>query len=85
MPFPIACQGWQFRAEFLYAERTPDSGRVPPSLGGQTAQLGNTGLVGDDHHIEITSGLEFGAQVIRADMGNLTPGTPVRVNAASKR
>ena len=47
--------------------------------------LGNTGLVGDDHHIEITSGLEFGAQVIRADMGNLTPGTPVRVNAAPKR
>jgi RND family efflux transporter MFP subunit len=47
--------------------------------------LGNTGLVGDDHHIEITSGLEFGAQVIRADMGNLTPGTPVRVNAIPKR
>jgi membrane fusion protein (multidrug efflux system) len=47
--------------------------------------LGSTGLVGDDHHIEITSGLEFGAQVIRADMGNLTPGTPVRVNAAPKR
>jgi multidrug efflux pump subunit AcrA (membrane-fusion protein) len=47
--------------------------------------LGNTGLVGDDHHIEITSGLEFGAQVIRADMGNLTPGTPVRVNVAPKR
>jgi len=47
--------------------------------------LGSTGLVGDDHHIEITSGLEFGAQVIRADMGNLTPGTPVRVNVAPKR
>ena len=47
--------------------------------------LGNTGLVGDDHHIELTSGLEFGAQVIRADMGNLTPGTPVRVNATPKR
>lgn len=47
--------------------------------------LGSTGLVGDDHHIEITSGLEFGALVIRADMGNLTPGTPVRVNATSKR
>jgi RND family efflux transporter MFP subunit len=47
--------------------------------------LGNIGLAGDDHHIEITSGLEFGAQVIRADMGNLTPGTPVRVNATPKR
>lgn len=47
--------------------------------------LGSTGLVGDEHHIEITSGLEFGTQVIRADMGNLTPGTPVRVNATPKR
>ena len=47
--------------------------------------LGSTGLVGDEHHIEITSGLEFGAQVIRTDMGNLTPGTPVRVNATPKR
>lgn len=47
--------------------------------------LGSTGLVGDEHHIEVTSGLEFGAQVIRADMGNLTPGTPVRVNATPKR
>ncbi len=47
--------------------------------------LGSTGLVGDDHHIEITSGLEFGAQVIRTDMGNLTPGTPVRVNVTTKR
>jgi membrane fusion protein (multidrug efflux system) len=47
--------------------------------------LGSTGLVGDEHHIEITSGLEFGAQVIRADMGNLTPGTPVRLNAIPKR
>lgn len=47
--------------------------------------LGSTGLVGDEHHIEITSGLEAGTQVIRADMGNLTPGTPVRVNATSKR
>ncbi len=47
--------------------------------------LGSTGLVGDEHHIEITSGLEFGTQVIRADMGNLTPGTPVRLNAIPKR
>ena len=47
--------------------------------------LGSTGLVGDDHHIEVTSGLEFGAQVIRTDMGNLTPGTPVRVNVTTKR
>jgi membrane fusion protein (multidrug efflux system) len=47
--------------------------------------IGSTGLVGDDYHIEITSGLDLGTQVIRADMGNLTPGTPVRVNATPKR
>jgi RND family efflux transporter MFP subunit len=47
--------------------------------------LGNTGLVGNDHHVEITSGLEVGAQVIRSDMGNLTPGTPVRINVTAKR
>jgi multidrug efflux pump subunit AcrA (membrane-fusion protein) len=47
--------------------------------------LGSTGLVGDGHHIEITSGLDAGTRVIRADMGNLTPGTPVRVNATPER
>lgn len=47
--------------------------------------LGSTGLVGNDHHVEITSGLEVGAQVIRSDMGNLTPGTPVRINVTAKR
>ena len=65
-------------SRFVFAIANNKIERVPVTLG-------STGLVGDDHHIEITSGLEFGAQVIRADMGNLTPGTPVRVNATPKR
>jgi RND family efflux transporter MFP subunit len=65
-------------SSFVFAIANNKIERVPVTLG-------STGLVGDDHHIEITSGLEFGAQVIRADMGNLTPGTPVRVNATPKR
>lgn len=63
---------------FVFAIVNNKIERLPVTLGG-------TGLVGDDHHIEITSGLEFGAQVIRTDMGNLTPSTPVRVNATTKR
>ncbi len=48
--------------------------------------LGASGVAGDEYRIEILSGLDFGAQVIRADMGNLSPGTPVRIaqSAASK-
>jgi membrane fusion protein (multidrug efflux system) len=65
-------------SSFVFAIVNNKIERVPVTLG-------STGLVGDDHHTEITSGLEFGAQVIRADMGNLTPGTPVRVNATPKR
>ncbi len=40
---------------------------------------GSEGQSGDEPRIEIVSGLDFGAQVIRTDMGNLAPGTPVRV------
>jgi multidrug efflux pump subunit AcrA (membrane-fusion protein) len=47
--------------------------------------LGSIGIVGDEHRIEITSGLPFGAQVVRTDMGNLTPGTPVHINTIPKR
>lgn len=47
--------------------------------------LGSIGIVGDEHRIEITSGLPFGAQVVRTDMGNLTPGTPVHINIIPKR
>ncbi|MEY3899194.1 MAG: hypothetical protein RI962_349, partial [Pseudomonadota bacterium] len=34
---------------------------------------------------EITSGLAFGAQIIRTDMGNLVPGTAVRIKASPNR
>jgi len=47
--------------------------------------LGNSGLVGDEPRTEITSGLAFGAQVIRTDMGNLVPGTAVRIKASPNR
>lgn len=41
--------------------------------------VGASGLAGDEYRAEITSGLDFGTQVIRADMGNLSPGTPVHI------
>ena len=47
--------------------------------------LGSSGWVGDEYRIEISSGLDFGAQVIRADMGNLIPGTAVRINPNADR
>lgn len=47
--------------------------------------LGSSGVVGDEPRIEITSGLDFGAQVIRTDMGNLIPGTVVRIAANPNR
>ena len=37
--------------------------------------VGIDGLTGNEYRTEILSGLELGAQVIRTDMGNLTPGT----------
>ena len=40
---------------------------------------GSEGLSGEEPRIEIQSGLDFGAQVIRTDMGNLIPGTAARV------
>ena len=45
--------------------------------------VGAEGMSDDEPRIEIHSGLEFGAQVIRADMGNLVPGTLVRVGRAA--
>lgn len=47
--------------------------------------LGSSGWVADEYRTEITSGLEFGAQVVRTDMGNLIPGTAVRINANANR
>ena len=48
-----------------------------------TVTLGAAGVAGNEYRTEITSGLDFGAQVIRADMGNLSPGTPVRIAQAA--
>ncbi len=45
--------------------------------------LGASGLTGDEFRTEVASGLQAGMQVIRTDMGNLRPGTPVRVVAAA--
>lgn len=43
--------------------------------------VGIDGRSGDEYLTEIISGLDFGAQVIRTDMGNLQIGTRVRVAA----
>ncbi len=45
--------------------------------------LGANGVAGNEYRTEITSGLDFGAQVVRADMGSLSPGTPVRIAQAN--
>lgn len=57
---------------------TIDNGKVAR----KPVTLGSEGLSGDEPRIEVLSGIDFGAQVIRADMGNLAPGTPVRVAGA---
>ncbi len=41
--------------------------------------VGTDGQSGDESRVEIVSGLDFGADVIRTDMGNLSPGTLVRI------
>lgn len=46
-----------------------------------TVTVGIDGRSGEDYLTEIVSGLDFGAQVIRTDMGNLQTGTRVRVAA----
>lgn len=43
--------------------------------------IGIDGRSGDEYLTEIVSGLDFGAQVVRTDMGNLQTGTRVRVAA----
>ncbi len=43
--------------------------------------VGIDGRSGEDYLTEIISGLDFGAQVIRTDMGNLQAGTRVRLAA----
>jgi RND family efflux transporter MFP subunit len=44
---------------------------------------GNEGRNGEDTLIEIRSGLVSGDQIIRNDMGNLRPGTAVRISKAT--
>ncbi len=41
--------------------------------------IGASGIAGDEFRTEISSGLDFGTQVIRTDMGNLSPGTAARI------
>ncbi len=53
---------------------TIDGGKIAR----KTVTPGASGMAGDERRVEILSGLASGAQVIRADMGNLQPGTPVR-------
>ncbi len=45
--------------------------------------LGSTGTSGDEVRTEVTAGLDFGAQVVRTDMGKLLPGTPARIAQAA--
>lgn len=56
---------------------------VDGKIARRPVSLGAAGVAGDEYRTEITSGLDFGAQVIRADMGNLSAGTPVRVAQAA--
>ena len=45
--------------------------------------LGQEGRSGEVALIEITSGLNAEDQIVKTDMGNLRPGTPVRISQAS--
>lgn len=49
----------------------------------RAVRLGVSGMTGDESRTEVASGLDAGAQVVRTDMGNLRPGTPVRVAPAA--
>jgi membrane fusion protein (multidrug efflux system) len=54
------------------------------ALARKAVTVGMSGRSGDDYMTEVLSGIDFGAQVIRTDMGSLQPGTHVRINAPSK-
>jgi hypothetical protein len=54
------------------------------TLARKAVTVGMSGRSGDDYMTEVLSGIDFGAQVIRTDMGSLQPGTHVRINAPSK-
>jgi len=57
---------------------TIDGGKIAR----RTVTTGASGISGDEPRVEILSGLEAGAQVVRTDMGKLQPGTPVRISPA---
>lgn len=66
------------------AVRTDSAGSYVFTIdGGKIARrpvtLGASGLSGNEPRLEILSGLDIGAQVIRTDMGNLQAGTPARI------
>ncbi|MEY3571619.1 MAG: hypothetical protein RIQ85_1739 [Pseudomonadota bacterium] len=46
--------------------------------------VGMSGRSGDDYMTEVLSGIDFGTQIVRTDMGSLQPGTHVRINALSQ-
>jgi RND family efflux transporter MFP subunit len=46
--------------------------------------VGMSGRSGDDYMTEVLSGIDFGTQIVRTDMGSLQPGTRVRINAPSQ-
>ena len=54
------------------------------TLARRPVTIGMSGRSGDDYMTEVLSGLDFGTQVIRTDMGSLQPGVRVHINAAGK-
>ncbi len=54
---------------------TIDGGKIAR----RTVTTGASGISGNEPRVEILSGLDAGAQVVRTDMGKLQPGTPVRL------
>lgn len=63
---------------FVYTIANDQLTRAPVTLGIE-------GRSGEDYLIEIVSGLDFGTQVVRTDMGNLQAGTRVRIATTPER
>jgi RND family efflux transporter MFP subunit len=53
-------------------------------LARKTISVGMSGRSGEDYMTEVLSGIDFGTQIVRTDMGSLQPGTHVRINAPSQ-
>lgn len=54
------------------------------TLARKPVTVGMSGRSGDDYMTEVLSGIDFGTEVIRTDMGSLQPGIRVRINTAVK-